>query len=445
MLSVRSSCSRSCVQKNNMLDINYIRENPDVVRQAIKNKKADIDIDKLLAVDVRRRELIEDSEKLRAEQKQGSKGPQSPDHIEDLKALKDRLKILEAELASVEQEYRELMLKVPNVPTGDTPVGSDESGNVVLREVGTIPTFTFTPKEHWELGSALGILDIERAAKVSGSRFAYLKGGAALMQFALIQFALGVFTSEKTLKKIVKRAKLNVPSKPFCAIVPPVFIKPDMFQKMGRLEPKDDRYYIPSDDLYLVGSAEHTLGSMYADEFLPEEDLPLRYVGYSTAFRREAGSYGKDTRGILRVHQFDKLEMESFSAPEDAAQEQEFFVAIQEHLLQELKLPYRVVAICTGDMGAPDARQIDIETWMPGQNKYRETHTADYMTDYQSRRLGIRMKCDGKSEYVHMNDATAIAVGRTLVAIIENYQTEEGTIVVPKVLRPWMGGIKEIR
>src|SRR3989344_948002 len=428
-----------------MLDINFIRENIDIVRRAIKNKKADVDIDKLLILDTRRRELIKISEGLRSEQNKQSKDPHLSEQIGALKALKEHLKTFETELADVEKEYDKLMLEVPNIPCADTPIGGDESGNVVLVEVGDIPKFEFKPKEHWELGVALDVIDTERAANVSGSRFAYLKGGLALMQFALIQFVLSVLTNEKMLKKIIKKNKLNISSKPFCAIVPPVFIRPDIFQKMGRLEPKDERYYIPSDDLYLIGSAEHTLGSMHADEFLLEKDLPIRYIGYSTAFRREAGSYGKDTRGILRVHQFDKLEMESFSVLENALEEQKFFVAIQGYLFQELGLPYRIVNICIGDMGAPDARQIDIETWMPGQNTYRETHTADYMTDYQSRRLGIRVKRNGRSEYVHMNDATAIAIGRTIIAIVENYQNENGSIEIPKALQKYMNGQTQIK
>ncbi|HUZ92396.1 MAG TPA: aminoacyl--tRNA ligase-related protein, partial [Candidatus Paceibacterota bacterium] len=205
-------------------------------------------------------------------------------------------------------------------------------------------------------------------------------------------------------------------------------------------EPKEERYYIPSDDAYLVGSAEHTLGPLHMDETIPEENLPLRYVGFSTAFRREAGSYGKDTKGILRVHQFDKIEIESFTLPEYAVTEQDFIVAIQENMMWELELPYQVVQICTGDMGGPDARQIDIETWIPSQGKYRETHTSDYMGDYQARRLNTKVKRkSGKTEFVHMNDATAFAIGRTLIAIMENYQTKDGKIEVPKVLQKYLG------
>jgi seryl-tRNA synthetase len=217
-------------------------------------------------------------------------------------------------------------------------------------------------------------------------------------------------------------------------------IRPEVFQRMARLEPKEERYYIPSDDIYLIGSAEHTLGPLHMDETIQEDRLPIRYLGFSTAFRREAGSYGKDTRGILRVHQFDKLEMESFVSPEEGFAEQDFFVAIQEYLVHSLGLPYQVVAICTGDMGNPDVRQFDIEMWIPSQGKYRETHTSDYMGDYQARRLATKMKRkDGKTEFVHMNDATAFAIGRTLIAIMENYQTADGKIMVPEVLQKYVG------
>ncbi len=428
-----------------MLDIKFIRNNQDKVREAIKNKKAVLDLDKLLALDERRRHLLSESESLKAEQNKRSKGPQSPVDLEELKALKEKKKLIENELACVQEDFERLMLQVPNIPSEDTPVGSDEFGNKVLRQWGKLRSFDFKPKEHWELGQDLDLIDMERAAKVSGARFAYLKGGLALMEFALVQYGFSVLTDEKLLKKIIKKAGLDIKPTPFIPVVPPVLIKPDVFQKMARLEPREERYHIPGDDLYLIGSAEHTLGSMHMDETFKEEDLPVRYIGFSTAFRREAGSYGKDMKGILRVHQFDKLEMESFCLPEDSIKEQDLFVAIQEYFFQELGVPYQVVAICTGDMGRPDARQIDIEAWLPGQNRYRETHTADLMTDYQARRLGIKVKRADGTEFVHMNDATALALSRTPIAIMENYQTKKGTIEIPKVLRKFMGGLKEIK
>ncbi len=429
-----------------MLDIKFIRENPEIIKEAARKKGASVDVDVLLAVDERRRHVLQELEEKRAKQNALSKGgPKAPTELEGLKKLKGEIKVLEEEIKLVEVEFKTLMLKIPNIPSEDTPVGQGESENKVLREVGKPTAFDFKPKEHWELGLDLDVIDIERASKVSGARFAYLKGDLGLMQFALIQFVLSIVTDESVLKKITKKAGLTVKPKPFIPVVPPVFIKPEAMQKMARLEPKEERYYVPSDDLYLIGSAEHTLGAMHMDEVLAEGDLPLRYIGYSTAFRREAGSYGKDMKGILRVHQFDKLEMESFSLPEDSIKEQNLFVAVQEYLMQSLGIPYRVMQICTGDMGGPDARQIDIESWMPGQGRYRETHTADLMTDFQARRLNIKVKRGGKAEFVHMNDATAIAIGRTIIAIMENYQTGKGTVKIPKVLRKYMFGVKEIK
>ncbi len=429
-----------------MLDIKFIRENSELVKEAARKKGVNVDVDALLAVDERRRHILKELEEKRAKQNTASRGgPKAPTELEELKKLKEEIKVLEEEIKHVEAEFEALMLKIPNVPSEDTPVGKSERENKILREVGKPTAFDFKLKEHWELGLDLDVIDIERASKVSGARFAYLKGGLGLMQFALIQLVLSIVTDESVLKKIIKKAGLVVKPKPFIPVVPPVFIKPEAMQKMARLEPKEERYYVPSDDLYLIGSAEHTLGAMHMDEILAEEKLPLRYIGYSTAFRREAGSYGKDTKGILRVHQFDKLEMESFSLPEDSVEEQNFFVAVQEHLMQSLGIPYRVVQICTGDMGGPDARQIDIESWMPGQERYRETHTADLMTDYQARRLNTKVRRGGKAEFVHMNDATAIAIGRTIIAIMENYQTKKGTVKIPKVLQKYMFGIKEIK
>ena len=437
-----------------MLDIKFIRQNQDIVREAIKNKNIDLDLDKLLAIDARRRELIESSEALKAEQNRKSKG--SNFDVEELKLLKEKFKVMEHELACVEEEFYQLMMGVPNIPTDDTPIGPDESSNKVLRQWGKIKSFSaeggsvsggdFKPKEHWELGQELDVIDLERAAKVSGARFAYRKGDIVLLEFALIQYTFSILTNEKILKKILKKAKLDLSSKPFRPILPPVMIKPDVFQKMDRLEPREERYHIPSDDIYLVGSAEHTMGAMHMDETFKEDDLPVRYIGFSTAFRREAGSYGKDMKGLIRMHQFDKLEMESFILPEDSQKEQDFIVAIIEYMIQELKLPYQVLIMCNGDMGKQDARHIDIEVWMPGQNKYRETHTSDLMTDFQARRLNTRVKRNsGETQYVHMNDATAFALSRAVVAIMENYQTSKGTIVVPKALRKYMGGVKEIK
>lgn len=404
-----------------MIAINYLREHPDLVAQAAKHKNVSVDIDGILALDQKRKELQTEHDTLRVEQRQLGK--------DGGKELSMKVKSIQKELTQLEEDLRVLLWKVPNIPTADTPVGKDESENKVVKEWGSKPNFDFKPKPHWELGTALGVIDNERAAKVSGARFTYLKGDLALMQNALVQLTLTILT---------KRG--------FTMVVPPLFIKPEVFEKMARLHPAAERYYLPSDDLYLIGSAEHTLGPIHLDEVLPEQQLPKRYAAFSPAFRREAGAAGKDTRGILRLHQFDKIEMEVFSTAEQAITEHLGLVAIEEEIVQALELPYQLLLKCTGDIGDPNARGMDINTWMPGQNVYRETHTADYMSDYQARRLNTKVKqADGSTSFAHMNDATAIAIGRMVAAIMENYQTVTGTIHVPAVLQPWMLGVTEIK
>ncbi len=430
-----------------MLDIQYIRDHQDEIKKAITGKNLTLDLGLLLAKDEERTKLLRELEELRSLKNDVNDliaKAATPEEREEIilkgKDIKEKIDALEPIYRLAREAYDTLMAQVPNIPSEDTPVGKDETENVVMRKVGEPKVFDFSPKEHWELGEALGIIDTERATKVSGTRFAYLKGDLTLLQFALTQFVFSILTSEEKLRGIITKASLDVSSTPFVPVIPPVFIKPEPFERMARINPKDERYYLPEDDLYLVGSAEHTLGSMHMDETFQESQLPIRYIGYSTAFRREAGSYGKDMKGILRLHQFDKLEMESFTVAEKSLDEQNFIVAIQEYLVHSLGIPYQVVQICTGDMGVPDARQIDIECFMPGQNKYRETHTSDLMTDYQARRLNTRVKRDsGKTEFVHMNDATAFAIGRTLIAIMENYQQADGSIVIPEVLRPFVG------
>lgn len=418
-----------------MIDIKIVREQPEIVKKACRDKNANVDIDRVLVLDTQRRLVQGKLDELNRARKAAA---QAKD-IERGKQLKEETGALETELTKAEQELNILMLKIPNLPSEDTPVGKDETGNAVLRAWGKPPEFGFEFKDHMALGSALDLINSEKAVDVSGTRFTYLKGDAVLLQFALAQFAFSVLTNEVTLASITEKFGLTVPTRSFLPIVPPLMIKPDVFQKMARLEPKEERYYIPSDDVFLIGSAEHTLGPLHMGEILKEKDLPARYVAFTPAFRREAGSYGKDTKGILRLHQFDKVEMESFTLPEQGQAEQDFFVAIQEYLMQTLQLPYRVVMTCTGDQGDPDARHIDIETWMPGQKNYRETHSADYMTDYQARRLGTKVKRVNGSEFVHMNDATVFAIGRTLIAILENNQQEDGSVIVPEVLRQWIG------
>jgi seryl-tRNA synthetase len=419
-----------------MIDIKIVREQPDRVKKACQDKNTSVDVERVLTVDTERRSLQGQLDQLNQERK---KAAQAKD-IERGKKLKMDAMGIEENLTKTENELSSLMRKIPNLPSDDTPVGKNETSNVVLRSWGEPTTFSFKPKDHIALGRALGFIDSEKAVEVAGARFTYLKGDAVLLQFALAQFAFSVLTSESTLKSILTKAKLPVASHPFVPVVPPLMIKPDVFEKMARLEPKEERYYIPSDNLFLIGSAEHTLGTLHMGETLKEKELPARYVAFTPAFRREAGSYGKDTKGILRLHQFDKVEMESFTFSEQGQAEQDFFVAIQEHLMQTLWLPYRVVMTCTGDQGDPDARHIDIEAWMPEQGGYRETHSADYMTDYQARRLGTKVKrADGSTQFVFMNDATVFAIGRTLIAILENNQQMDGSVIVPEALRPWVG------
>ena len=425
-----------------MLDIAFILENREIVRSAIENKqKKMVDFDRIENLYKKRSALVtaisenNRKRKLAAEARNAEQGS----------ALKQELAKMEEEMRLTTKELTDIVATIPNIPLPDVPIGADESDNVVIRQWGEKPSFMFEPRAHWDIGKERDLIDNERAAKVVGSRFTYLKGGLVRLQFALIQWVLETVTDEQILKEIIAKNNLPIPSKPFTPVIPPVMITPEMFFGMARLEPREERYYIPEDNLFLIGSAEHTLGSMHAGEMFAEADMPLRYIGYSTSFRREAGSYGKDTKGILRQHQFDKLEFQSFTVGEKSKPEQDFLVALQEHLLQQLNVPYQVVAVCTGDMGGPDVRQIDIETWMPGQNTYRETHSADLMGEYQARRLGTKVKREsGEKEFVHTNDATAFAIGRTIIAIIENNQKDDGTIAVPEVLQPYMGNATSI-
>lgn len=419
-----------------MLDIQIIRDNPEKVKKGVADKNYDPTlVDKVLELDKAKRELLGGIEKLRAERNKFAKEK----NIEEGRRVKIELQKLEPDLEKVEEEYMELLKKLPNPAAPDVTVGKDESENKVIRSWGEPAKFNFKPLDHVEIGEKLGLINIEKAGKITGTRFGYLMGEAALMEYAIVQLVFETLTNQQIIKEIADKVEVGYSSKPFIPVVPPVMIKPEVFDRMGRLYPKEERYHIPSDDIYLIGSAEHTLGPLHMDETLPEKDLPIRYIGFSTAFRREAGSYGKDTKGILRVHQFDKLEMESFTTAEDGQKEQYLIVGIQEYLMQKLNLPYQVMEICTGDMGGPDYRQIDINTWLPGQDKYRETHTSDYMTDYQARRLNTRVKRGDKTEFVHMNDATAFAIGRILIAILENYQNADGSVTIPEVLRKWVG------
>ncbi len=422
-----------------MLDANLLRKEPEKIKDAIAKKKADpMLVDEFLRLDGEWRKATTELEILRGAQKKAS----AERNIEEGKRLKGEEKLLESKVNEAEEARNAVWIKIPNPAYDDVPVGKDETENVVVRKWGEPTKFDFDISDHIALGEKLGLLDTEKAAKISGARFNYLFGDAARLEYAIVNYVFEVLTDPEVIHELAEKIEPGYSPKPFIPVVPPVMIRPDVFKRMARLDPgqEEERYYLPKDDLYLIGSAEHTLGPLHMDETLKEEDLPIRYIGFSPAFRRESGSYGKDVKGILRVHQFDKLEMESFTIPGNSRKEQDFIVSVQEYLVQSLDIPYQVVSVCTGDMGGPDARQIDIECWMPGQNRYRETHTSDLMTDYQSRRLATKFRNkEGKAELVHMNDATAFAIGRMLIAIMENNQTAEGKIRVPKVLQKYLG------
>ncbi len=405
-----------------MINIDILRNTPDVLKEAlIKRGKDAALIDSCIALDDQWRSLVREIDALRAAQKQFT-GPQ---HREEARLNKEALKAKEQELPEIEHRRRVALTELPNIPFDDVFVGPDESHNKPIRAHGKKSTFDFDPKDHMALGEVLGIIDTKQAAEVSGARFYYLKGKGALLELALVRYAFDVLTEEG-----------------FEAVLPPVMIRPDVYERMGRLteSQKEERYYLSKDDMYLVGSAEHTLGPLHMDDVFSLEQLPKRYVGFSTCFRREAGSYGKDTRGILRVHQFDKVEMYEFCTPETSEQEHQKLVALQEKLFQGLEVPYQIVEICTGDMGPTDARQFDIEAWVPSQNVYREVGSCSNTTDYQTRGINTKIKqADGTLVFAHALNATGLAMGRTIIALLENHQQADGSILIPKALQKYTG------
>jgi seryl-tRNA synthetase len=426
-----------------MLDIQYIRENHKKVKQAASNKNVSVDIDELLTLDEKRRALLQQIEKLRKARNetaaQMKNGVPAPELIAEGRRIKQALTELETVLGPIDDSFMELLKQVPNMPLDYVPVGATEDDNVVEKTVGGKPQFDFKPKNHWEIAQAKGWLDKERAAKISGSRFAYLKGDLVLLQFAIVRYVMDQLSSEEVITKIVTDNKLSVPTSPFQPVIPPAAMKTEPYEATGRLKPKEITYKLTEDDLWLNGSAEHPIVAMYMNEILDEARLPIRYIGYSTSFRREAGTYGKDMEGMLRMHQFDKLEMESFTTGESGLEEHKFMIAVQEYFMQQLGLHYQILQKCTADIGDANAAGVDINTWLPGQDQYRETHSADYMTDFQARSLKTRVRRDsGDIELVHTNDATALVLSRAPIAIIENYQTKDGDVIIPEVLRPYM-------
>ncbi len=414
-----------------MLDINYIRKNTKEVKKALGKKNIDSkQIDSLLEVDVKVKKFQQRIEVLRHDKKNDSKQRPSENEIRNLKHKKGTLKTLEMGLKQYSEEREKILFSLPNLPADDVKKGKDESENKVISVHGKKTKFDFEAKEYLLLAEKLDLIDMKAGAKVSGARFNYLKGQLAELQYALMLYSYN-FLLEKE----------------FVPIIPPLMIKEEIMKGLGYTEGLDekDKYHLAEDKLYLVGTAEQSLIPLHAGETLKHKDLPKRYMAYTPAFRREAGSYGKDTKGILRVHQFDKMEMVSFSHPDESDKEQEFILATAEKMVEELNIPYRIVKMCSGDLSFPSARTFDIECWMPGQNVYRETHSHSNCTDFQSRRLGIKFKNkDNKNEYIHTLNGTAFAMGRTLIAIIENYQTKEGTIIVPEVLQKYCR-FKEIK
>lgn len=426
-----------------MLDIRYIRDNPKEVQTKSEQKGYSVDVSSLLKLDDERRELQQKTETLRQQRNelanQLKKGKPSEEDIKKGRDIKERLSGLEDKLRAAEDAFTAALKTIPNMPLDYVPVGKTEDENVITKTWGEPTKFDFEPRNHWEIGQERDLIDKERAAKIAGSRFAYIKGSLVRLQIALVHWAVDILTDAPTLQHIIDQNGLKVSAKPFVPVLPPAVVRTDVYEATGRLNAEEQTYKLADDDLWLNASAEHSMCPMYMDEILPEAELPVRYVAYATSFRREAGTYGKDMEGIIRMHQFDKLEMETFSTADDGLEEHKLMVAIQEYLMQQLKVPYRVLQKCTADIGGPNAAGVDIDCWLPGQGKYRETHTADYMTDYQTRRLQTRVRrANGDVELAHTNDATALSM-RPLIAIVENYQNKDGTIRVPDVLRPYLG------
>ena len=407
-----------------MLDIKFIRENPDKVKKNCENRHIKVDINKLLKIDKEKREKQKQLEEIYAKKNKATKEIQKLENEKKKKKIISEMKKIDKK---INEEFKVLMYQIPNICFDDVPVGDSDEDNVVIREMGKKPKFKFQVKDYLEIAEKLDLIDTKRASKVSGTRFSYLKGEAVLIEFALINLIFDI---------LIKQG--------FKPIIPPVLVKSDIMKAMGYIDSKEDieeRYFFEKDNLFLVGTSEQSIGPMHKDEIFQEKELPKRYVAFSSCFREEAGSYGKDTKGILRVHQFDKVEMFSFCKPNKSVEEHQFLLSLEEKLMQTLKIPYRVVKLCTGDMARPSATTFDIEAWMPGQKQYRETHSVSNCTDFQTRRLNIRYqrKEDKKLDFVHALNGTAFAIGRTIIAIIENYQQEDGSIKMPKALQKYLG------
>jgi seryl-tRNA synthetase len=415
-----------------MIDIKLFRENPNFFRDAARAKNVEIDVERIFELDRRVRTLKTETESISAQKNEASKriAKATPEErkimIEEMRMTDRKDESLSAELSPLETELEDLLYRIPNPSLPDVKIGKDDSENEIVKEVGEKTVFDFEPKDHLEIGEGLGIIDVERAVKAAASRFNYYIGDGALLAFALVQYAMSV---------AIKRG--------FTPALVPQLVNARVMRAMGYLEHggHDEIYYLAKDNLYLIGTAEQPLGAMHMDEILSEANLPVRYVGYSSCFRREAGSYGKDTKGLIRMHQFEKVEMFSYVTPENSDSEHELLLSIEEELVHGLGIPYRVIKQCTGDLGLPAARKYDIESWMPTQNTYRETHSTSTCTDFQSRRLNTRYRnADGEVKLVYTLNGTAFAVGRMTAVILENCQNADGSVTIPEVLRPFMGG-----
>lgn len=406
-----------------MLDINFIRENIEQVKKGVGNKGFDPDlIDRVLKLDEKRRQLILEVEALRAKRNKIAKLKEAS---EEGKKIKEELKDKEPEYDKIEKEYKELLFRVPNLPSAKAPVGKSDKDNVEIRKWGTPEKFSFKPKDHLTLGKELGILDFETGAKVTGSQFYFLYGDGALLELALTHMAFE------------KLSKLG-----FLPVITPDLAKSRFYLGTG-YAPKGaeaQTYTIEGEDLGLIATAEVTLAGSHADEIIPETKLPLKYIGYSHCFRKEAGAYGKYSKGLYRVHQFTKAEMFIYCKPEESEKFHEYILKMEEEICQDLGLPYRVVEMCTGDLGAMAARKFDVEVWMPGREDYGEVTSTSNCTDYQARNLNIKFRRNtGETEYIHMLNGTAIVMSRFPLAILENFQEKDGSVKIPKVLQKWMG------
>lgn len=413
-----------------MLDLKFIRENVDLVKKAARDKKVDVDIDRVIELDKKKRELQVRLQGLQQERNAHAKSIQGKPTDEQVavgKRIKDELETQEKDFKNVDSDLNNLLLQIPNPAKHDVKVGKDDTENEVIRKWREPTKFSFSPKDHLELGEALGILDVKNASVVAGTRFGYLKNEGALLEFALKQLAFETLIKEG-----------------FVPVIPPVLIKKEIMEGLGytAMGEAENIYSIAQDDLYLVGTSEQSIVPLHMNDTLKLSDLPRRYVGFSTCFRRESGSYGKDTRGIFRVHQFDKVEMVSFVAEGDDDREHEYLLSLEEKFFQMLEIPYQVVRICTGDLGFNAARKYDIEAWIPSQNKFREVTSTSTVTDFQSRRLNMKYQDGNEKKYLNVLNGTAFSMNRPIIAILENYQQEDGSVVVPEVLRKYVG--KEI-